>query len=58
MLNSQRTADRVTQIARQEAERILTEADRQVAELEERISTLRAVEAELGVRVADRVKQS
>ena len=56
LLNSQRTADRVTQLARQEAERILTEADRQVAELEERISTLRAVEAELGVRVADRVK--
>jgi len=58
LLNSQRTADRVTQIARSEAERILTDADRQVAELEERIGTLRAVEAELGARVADRVKQS
>ena len=54
----QRTADRVTQIARHEAERILTDADRQVAELQERITTLRAVEAELGMRVADRVKQS
>ena len=58
LVNSQRTADKVTRVARLEAERILTEADEQVAELETRIRTLRAVEAELSSRVAERVRTS
>ncbi len=58
LVNSQRTADKVIRLARTEAERVLTEADDQVAELEERIETLRAAEAELSARVAERVRTS
>ena len=51
LLNSQQTAERVTRIARLEAERILTEADTQAAELQQRIDLLRETEAELSSRV-------
>jgi EmrB/QacA subfamily drug resistance transporter len=56
LLDSQQTADRVTQVARTEAERVLADAEDQVAELEQRIATLRQVESELAGRVADRVR--
>ena len=56
LLNSQQTADKVTQVARIEAERVLTEADGRVDELERRIATLRQVEAELAAKVADTVR--
>jgi EmrB/QacA subfamily drug resistance transporter len=56
LLDSQQTADKVTRVARTEAERVLTDAAAQVAELEERISTLRQVESELAGHVADRVR--
>ena len=58
LLNSQRTADKVTRVARLEAERVLAEAEGQVAELEQRIATLRAAESELSERVAERVRTS
>ncbi|HEY5822542.1 MAG TPA: hypothetical protein VIT20_11240, partial [Propionibacteriaceae bacterium] len=58
LVNSQRTADKVTRLAKLEAERILTEADEQVVELEGRIRTLRAVEAELSARVTETVRTS
>ncbi len=56
LVNSQRTADRVTRMARLEAERILTVANEQVTELEGRIKTLRAVEADLSARVTEQVR--
>jgi EmrB/QacA subfamily drug resistance transporter len=57
LLNSQQTADRVTRLARLEAERILTEADAELAVRQQRIETLRAAEAELSQRVGEKVKQ-
>jgi EmrB/QacA subfamily drug resistance transporter len=57
LLNSQHTADRVTRLARLEAERILTEADAELAVRQQRIETLRAAEAELSQRVGEMVKQ-
>ncbi len=51
LLNSQQTAERVTRIARLEAERILTEADAQAAELQKRIDLLQETEADLSSRV-------
>ena len=57
LLNSQRTADKVTRLARLEAERTLAEAEGQVSELEQRIATLRAAEAELSGRVAAQLRQ-
>lgn len=56
LLNSQRTADKVTRVARLEAERVLAEAESQVAELEQRIATLRAAESELSERVAEKIR--
>jgi MFS family permease len=52
LVNAQRTAEKVTTLARTEAERILTTADDEVAELEKRIATLRQVEQELADKVA------
>ena len=57
LLNAQRTADRVTALARTEAERILTTADAEVASLEQRIAELRRVEAELAGRVAESLRR-
>ncbi len=56
LLDSQQTADQVTLVARTEAERVLTDAAAQVAELEQRIATLRQVESELLGTVTDRVR--
>jgi EmrB/QacA subfamily drug resistance transporter len=55
LLDSQETADKVTRVARTEAERVLADADAQVAELQQRIATLRQVESELADRVATKV---
>jgi EmrB/QacA subfamily drug resistance transporter len=55
LLNAQQTAEKVTRIARLEAERILTRADEEVAALERRIAELRRVEAELAGRVAEQL---
>ncbi|GAA2105228.1 hypothetical protein GCM10009841_23790 [Microlunatus panaciterrae] len=56
LLNSQRTASRVTSAAREEAERLTSEARAQIHELEHRIETLRQVEQELEQRAADRLR--
>ncbi len=56
LLDSQQTAERVTRIARLEAERVLTEADTQRADLEDRIALLRKTEAELAERVQEQLK--
>jgi hypothetical protein len=56
LLNSQRTANRVVKLARTEAERILTNADAEVAELERRIQTLRAAERELQEHVFETLR--
>ena len=45
LLNSQQTADKVTRVARIEAERVLAEAEARVAELERRVATQPQVEA-------------
>jgi len=55
LLDSQQTADRVTRVARTEAERVLADAEARVAELERRITTLRQAEAELVDHVASSV---
>ena len=57
LLNSQRTADKVTRLARLEAERILTEAEAELAERHQRIEKLKAAEAELTERVGEKVLQ-
>jgi hypothetical protein len=57
LLNAQQTADRVTRLARHEAERILTHADQEVAAVERRVAELRQVEAELSASVAERLRQ-
>ena len=54
LLDSQQTADKVTQVARTEAERVLADSEAQVAALEQRIATLRQVESELVGQVASR----
>jgi EmrB/QacA subfamily drug resistance transporter len=51
LLNAQQTADRVTTLARAEAERVLAAAEEEVAALEQRIRRLREVEAELSCSV-------
>ncbi|MET1005762.1 MAG: MFS transporter [Propionibacteriaceae bacterium] len=56
LLNSQQTADRVVKLARAEAERILTNADAEVAQREQRIEKLRAAEAELQTQVSERLR--
>ncbi|GAB2577280.1 MDR family MFS transporter [Microlunatus antarcticus] len=56
LLDSQQTADKVTHVARTEAERVLADAEAQVAELEERIATLRQVESDLAGQVAEKVR--
>jgi EmrB/QacA subfamily drug resistance transporter len=52
LLDSQQTADKVTRVARTEAERVLADAEGQVRELEQRIATLRQVESDLAAKVA------
>jgi uncharacterized protein YceH (UPF0502 family) len=54
LLDSQQTADKVTRVARTEAERVLADSEAQVAALEQRIATLRQVESELAGQVASR----
>ncbi|SEQ37153.1 drug resistance transporter, EmrB/QacA subfamily [Microlunatus flavus] len=56
LLDSQQTADKVTRLARTEAERVLADAEQQVAELQARIATLKQAEAELAGKVADQVR--
>ncbi|SDU88804.1 drug resistance transporter, EmrB/QacA subfamily [Microlunatus sagamiharensis] len=56
LLDSQQTADKVTRLARAEAERVLADAEQQVAELQGRIAWLKQAEAELADRVAERVR--
>lgn len=56
LLDSQQTADRVTRLARAEAERTLAEAEQERVELEKRIEQLRGVERELSDRIADRLR--
>ncbi len=56
LLDSQQTADKVTRVARTEAERVLADAEERVHELEQRIATLRQVEAELADKVAEKVR--
>ena len=57
LLESQRTADRLTRLARLEAERVLTEADAELAERQERIRLLKATEADLTERVGEKILQ-
>jgi EmrB/QacA subfamily drug resistance transporter len=56
LLNSQQTADRVVRLARTEAERILTDADAEVSQLEKRIQGLRAAERELQAEVSETLR--
>ncbi len=56
LLNSQQTANRVVKLARAEAERILTEADEELVQREQRVQQLRAAEAELRGRVAETLR--
>ncbi len=58
LLNAQQTADKVTALARTEAERILTNADQEIMVLEQRIADLRRVEADLAVRVSDELRRT
>jgi len=57
LLESQRTADRLIRLARLEAERILTEADADLALRQERIRMLKATEAALTERVGEKILQ-
>ncbi|MGI8458417.1 MAG: MFS transporter [Propionibacteriaceae bacterium] len=56
LVNAQRTAQKVTTLARTEAERILTNADEEVTEIEKRIATLRQVEQELSAKLASSLR--
>lgn len=56
LLDSQRAADRVTLMARLEAERTLAAAEQQRADLEKRIEQLRGVEAELTAAVSQQLR--
>ena len=56
LMDSQQTADKVTRVARTEAERVLADAEDRVGELEQRIAALRQVEAELAAKVAEKVR--
>jgi hypothetical protein len=49
--DTQQTADKVTRLARTEAERVLADAEERAAELEQRIAKLRQVESGLAGRV-------
>jgi hypothetical protein len=55
LLDSQRTAEKVTRLARLEAERILTEADEELAVRQLRVEMLKATEAELTERVGEKI---
>ncbi|MFL6064760.1 MAG: MFS transporter [Friedmanniella sp.] len=57
LLNSQRTADKVTRLARLEAERILSEAEEELAVRQLRVEMLQATEAELTERVGAKILQ-
>ncbi|SDT46211.1 MFS transporter [Microlunatus soli] len=52
LLDSQQTAERVTASARGDADRIISDAEKQRADLERRIEQLREVERELSARVS------
>ncbi len=56
LINSQRTADRVTTQATEDADRMLTDAQAELAELESRIEQLRLVEEKLRDGVGDRLR--
>jgi EmrB/QacA subfamily drug resistance transporter len=56
LVNSQRTADRVTNQATEDADRMLTDAQSELAELETRIEQLRKVEEKLRDDVGDRLR--
>jgi len=56
LLDSQQAADRVTRLARAEAERTLAQAEQERAELEKRIDQLRNVERELSGRVSEQLR--
>lgn len=55
LLSSQQTADRVTKVARDEAQHKLGEAERQIEVLEKRIAQLRSVEQDLSHQVSERL---
>lgn len=56
LLDSQQAADRVTRLARAEAERTLAQAEQERVELEKRIDQLRNVERELSGRVTEQLR--
>ncbi len=58
-LNAQQTAEKVIDVARQEAERLLTTADDEVATVEQRVAKLREVEveAELSSRLSETLRR-
>ncbi|QGN32728.1 MDR family MFS transporter [Microlunatus sp. Gsoil 973] len=56
LLDSQQTADRVTRLARAEAERTLDQAEQERAELQKRIDQLRNVEREITDRISTRLR--
>ena len=56
LLDSQQAADRVTRLARAEAERTLAQAEQERSELEKRIEQLRGVERELTGRVTEQLR--
>jgi hypothetical protein len=56
LLSAQQTAERVTTLARNEAERILTTADAEAAALEKRVAALRQAEADLSERVSQHLQ--
>lgn len=58
LLNTQRTADKVTRLARLEAERTLAEAEDELAERHQRVELLKAAEAELTERVTEKILRS
>lgn len=58
LVHSQRTADRVTTQAQQDAERMLSEAKTELADLEARIEQLRKVEEKLRDGVGDRLRDA
>lgn len=58
LVNSQRTADRVSGQAQQDAERMLTEAKTELTDLEARIEQLRKVEEKLRGEVGDRLRDA
>jgi EmrB/QacA subfamily drug resistance transporter len=58
LLDSQQTADRVTRLARAEAERTLAQAEQERAELAKRIDQLRNVEREITDRISGQLRRT